>query len=64
MALHTTSSRRIFLLTPIVGAFLLAAADLASRIVLYPIEIPVGITTTLLGVPALLIALHRQSATR
>lgn len=63
-ALHTTSSRRIFLLTPIIGAFLLAAADLASRIMLYPIEIPVGITTTLLGVPVLLMALHRQAATR
>lgn len=62
--LNTTSSRRVFLLTPLVGAVLLAAADLASRIALYPIEIPVGITTTLIGVPALLVALHRQAATR
>lgn len=62
--LGTSSSRRVFLLTPIVGAILLAAADLASRIVLYPIEIPVGITTTLLGVPALLLALHAGRSAR
>lgn len=63
-ALQTTSTRRVFWLTPIVGATLLAAADLVSRTVLYPIEIPVGITTTLIGVPALLYSLHRQESPR
>jgi len=63
-ALHTTSSRRVFLVTPIFGALLLASADLMSRTVLYPIEIPVGITTTLLGIPALLLALNRQERVR
>jgi iron complex transport system permease protein len=60
--LRTTSARRVFWLTPVVGAVLLAGADLISRIALYPIEIPVGITTTLIGVPALLLSLHRQDS--
>ncbi|MGK2886537.1 MAG: FecCD family ABC transporter permease [Rhodococcus sp. (in: high G+C Gram-positive bacteria)] len=62
--LRTASSRRVFVLTPILGALLLASADLVSRIALYPIEIPVGITTTLIGVPALLLALRRQDHAR
>lgn len=61
-ALHTTSARKVFWLTPVAGAALLAGADLISRIALYPIEIPVGITTTLIGVPALLFSLHRQDS--
>ncbi|RKR93783.1 iron complex transport system permease protein [Williamsia muralis] len=61
-ALHTTSARRVFWLTPVAGAVLLTTADLLSRIALYPIEIPVGITTTLIGVPTLLIALRRQDS--
>jgi iron complex transport system permease protein len=60
--LRTTSSRKVFWLTPVIGAVLLAGADLISRIALYPIEIPVGITTTLIGVPALLLALRRQDS--
>jgi iron complex transport system permease protein len=61
-ALHSTSARRVFWLTPVAGAVLLAGADLISRIALYPIEIPVGITTTMIGVPALLLSLHRQDS--
>jgi iron complex transport system permease protein len=61
-ALRTATARRVFWLTPVTGAVLLAGADLLSRIALYPIEIPVGITTTLIGVPALLIAMHRQDS--
>ncbi|HEY9316191.1 iron ABC transporter permease [Williamsia sp.] len=61
-ALNTTSARRVFWLTPIVGGVLLAGADLLSRTALYPIEVPVGITTTLIGVPALLLSLHRQAS--
>lgn len=60
--LHTASSRRVFVLTPVLGALLLASADLISRTAWYPIEIPVGITTTLVGVPALLLALSRQKS--
>lgn len=63
-ALQSTSTRRVFSLTPIVGAILLATADLVSRMALYPIEVPVGITTTLIGVPALLYSLHRHEQRR
>lgn len=62
-AVHSTSSRRVFPVTPILGALLLASADLLSRTAFYPIEIPVGITTTMLGVPALLFVLRRQGLT-
>jgi iron complex transport system permease protein len=42
------------------GALLLVAADLAARSVLAPVELPVGVATTVLGVPLLLLALRRQ----
>ncbi|GAA1514791.1 FecCD family ABC transporter permease [Nocardioides humi] len=51
----TTSTRRVLPLVAVVGGVLLMAADLASRRLLYPVEIPVGIATTLVGVPALLL---------
>lgn len=44
----------------LVGALLLVAADLLARTVLAPVELPVGIATTVLGVPLLLLALRRQ----
>lgn len=51
----TTSTRRVLPLVLVVGGLLLAAADLASRWLLYPVEVPVGIATTLVGVPALVL---------
>lgn len=62
-ALRTVSTRRVFLLTALGGGVLLAAADLVARQALYPVEMPVGIATTLVGVPALLL-LRRVSAAR
>lgn len=52
-----TGTRRTFWVAPLVGAALLVAADLVCRLVLYPVEVPVGVATTLVGVPALLLAL-------
>lgn len=54
----TTSTRRVFWVVPVVGAVLLVLADLASRTLLYPVEVPVGVATTLVGVPALLLVLR------
>lgn len=54
-ALGTTSTRRVLPLAVLTGGLLLALADLAARRVLYPVELPVGIATTLVGVPALLL---------
>ncbi|GAA5143551.1 iron ABC transporter permease [Nocardioides marinquilinus] len=44
-----------------IGAALLAAADLVSRLVLYPVEVPVGVATTLVGVPALVLTLRGRA---
>lgn len=60
--LGTVSTRRVFVLAALVGGVLLASADLVARQALYPVEMPVGIATTLVGVPALL--LIRRTAGR
>jgi iron complex transport system permease protein len=44
----------------VVGALLLVAADLASRFVIMPKEVPVGVATALLGVPFLIYAARRR----
>ncbi|GAA1903976.1 iron chelate uptake ABC transporter family permease subunit [Nocardioides lentus] len=43
-----------------VGAVLLVLADLASRTLLYPVEVPVGVATTLVGVPLLVLVLRAR----
>lgn len=59
--LGTSSTRRVLVPAAAVGALLLGLADLASRLVLYPVELPVGIATTLVGVPALLLLRRRTT---
>jgi iron complex transport system permease protein len=54
----TVSTRRVFWAVPPIGATLLVLADLVSRTVLYPVEVPVGVATTLVGVPALVLVLR------
>ncbi|MBM7517270.1 FecCD family ABC transporter permease [Nocardioides nitrophenolicus] len=51
----SASTRRALAPTLAVGGLLLMAADLGARRLLYPVEVPVGIVTTLVGVPALLL---------
>lgn len=58
--LGRTATHRVLAATALVGAVLLGAADLVARSVLYPVETPVGIATTLVGVPALLVVLRRE----
>ncbi|GAB3077666.1 hypothetical protein GCM10027215_17950 [Nocardioides zeae] len=60
----STSTARVLALTGLVGAVLLVAADLVSRLVLYPVEVPVGVATTLVGVPALVWILARTREAR
>lgn len=43
------------------GATLTLAADIASRTLISPLEIPTGTLTTLLGIPILLLLIRRQS---
>jgi iron complex transport system permease protein len=44
----------------IVGAILVVCADLIARTVVAPTEIPIGIITTLIGVPFFLLLLFRM----
>lgn len=62
--LRTASTRRVLPLAALLGGVLLALADLASRLVLYPVEVPVGIATTLVGVPLLLVLRPTAAAAR
>lgn len=47
----------------LIGALLLALADLVSRLVLHPVELPVSIATTALGVPGLIVLGRRMRIT-
>lgn len=47
-----TDTRTTLLLALPIGALLLTLADLVARTALEPVEIPVGVVTTLIGVPA------------
>ncbi|MFB9312285.1 FecCD family ABC transporter permease [Nocardioides plantarum] len=57
----SVSTRRVFWSVPVVGAALLMSADLVSRLVLYPVELPVGVATTLVGVPSLVLVLRGRA---
>jgi len=46
------------------GGLLLAAADIVARTVAAPIEIPIGIVTSILGCPFFLFLLHRAKVMR
>ena len=54
------SLRRQFLTNALIGACLTLAADLLSRTLLSPTELPAGALTTLLGIPVLLYLLSKQ----
>ena len=54
---------RLASLSAIIGACLTLVADVASRLLLSPLELPMGALTTLLGIPVLLITLQRQIGT-
>lgn len=52
--------RWLLILSGLGGALLLCAADLLGRILAYPMELPVGILTALLGAPAFLFIAARK----
>ncbi|MGH9150892.1 MAG: FecCD family ABC transporter permease [Acidimicrobiales bacterium] len=60
--LGTPDSARVLRLAALVGAVLLVGADLVARQIVAPQELPVGIWTTLLGGPPLLVLLRRRFA--
>ncbi|MDF5995351.1 iron chelate uptake ABC transporter family permease subunit [Pseudomonas aeruginosa] len=44
----------------LVGSLLMLGADCLARSLISPLEIPAGALTTLIGIPAFLLLLHRQ----
>jgi len=52
--------KRQLIVSPILGALLVLASDLIGRLVLVPAEIPIGVVTSLLGVPFFLALLARR----
>jgi len=59
-ALVGPQHRRLLPASAFGGAVFLLLADLVGRIVLAPRELPVGVITALIGVPAFLIILRRK----
>ncbi|MFD8565538.1 FecCD family ABC transporter permease [Streptomyces sp. NPDC059639] len=53
------SHARVLVVAPLAGAILLVWADVLSRVLLAPTELPVGVVTAALGVPAFLLLMRR-----
>ncbi len=51
--------RRVLAVAPLAGAVLLVWADVLSRLLLAPAELPVGVITAVVGVPAFLLLMRR-----
>jgi iron complex transport system permease protein len=58
--LRTTDARQVLPIAALIGAVLLTGADVLAKNLFDPLELPVGLWTTLLAGPALLILLRRQ----
>lgn len=52
--------RALMPLSALAGAFLICLADLVSRTLINPIEIPIGIITSIIGAPILLLIILKQ----
>ncbi|MGI5352014.1 FecCD family ABC transporter permease [Streptomyces sp. CA-250714] len=63
-ALTGPAHRRLLPVTALVGAVFLVWVDTAARTLLAPRELPVGVATSLLGVPAFVVILHRGRRAR
>jgi iron complex transport system permease protein len=55
-----SDNRRVLPLAALLGGILLMTADLASRVLLAPRQLPVGALTALVGVPVFLLLMTRQ----
>ncbi|MEV5506227.1 FecCD family ABC transporter permease [Streptomyces orinoci] len=52
--------RRVLAVAPLLGAVLLVWVDIVSRLLLAPVELPVGVVTAVLGVPCFVVLLRRR----
>jgi iron complex transport system permease protein len=59
LALRTADARRVLPLAAAFGAVVVAASDVAGRLVLFPRELPAGAWTVLLGGPLVIVLLRR-----
>ncbi|MBU7598248.1 iron ABC transporter permease [Streptomyces sp. P38-E01] len=55
--------RRVLLVAPPAGAVLLVWVDVLSRVLLAPVELPVGVLTAVIGVPCFLLLMRRRGYT-
>lgn len=62
--LRTADARRVLPAAALIGALLLSAADLLAQQAFDPQQLPVGLWTTILGGPALLLLLPRELGRR
>ncbi|GAB2779527.1 FecCD family ABC transporter permease [Streptomyces daliensis] len=53
--------RRVLAVAPLAGAVLLVWVDVLSRIVLAPVELPVGVLTAVIGVPCFLLLMRHRA---
>lgn len=58
--LKGSDNRFLLLGSALLGAVLLSLADLASRLLLAPAELPIGIVTSLVGVPVFIVLLRKK----
>ena len=58
--LQTSDARWILPVSALIGASLVAVADVLARLVLHPNELPVGLWTVMIGVPLLIFLLRRS----
>ena len=61
-ALIGPAHRRLLSISGLIGAIVLLAADLVARTAFEPHEIPLGLITSLIGAPALIILIRRSRA--
>ncbi|MFF9478177.1 FecCD family ABC transporter permease [Streptomyces sp. NPDC014733] len=52
--------RRVIAVAPLLGAVLLVWADVLSRVLIAPVELPVGAITAVLGVPGFVLLMRRN----
>ncbi|MFJ6797112.1 FecCD family ABC transporter permease [Streptomyces sp. NPDC091268] len=55
--------RRLLAIAPLAGAVLLIWVDILSRVVLAPVELPLGVLTAAIGVPCFVLLMRRRSYT-
>ena len=59
--LHGSDNRALLRNSTLAGAVLLSLADLVARLLVRPAELPIGIVTSVVGVPVFIILLRRKN---